>query len=786
MLEKTGEYPSHLLNYPINLIFNRYTSSTIMLDEYVYGTYFSMLFQGISDRGEPFKNMFEKITPGFIGNYINDLNNSSKSQESLMKIVNQLRSQFNEELTTTYVKDFLLATSFYRFINQNYSADDCLEKTRELILHIRTHIETFNLQIVSSITLNLDRIKKLIKLSNEERALIEVNFLFSTDSRAAIFINFLFSLLKNPSATNDIYRAMMGDSLESSIKSSKSFDSAFSEESRPIVLGIVDYNFSSHRLGRMSEFWCFMIANYAENDKIFFSRFVGEVKESTDLNSFSGAIAKISNPQDEELIKTFIDIITFRRAHKADLLSDNLNMLFYGSQKLDKIGYIAELLSSCGVTGYRAIIKKASSRDIPSICYIAQQRMSSIDKYGVLIIEKAEQALSKSRNTPSWFTDMFGDSDKPDDVLDSDELLLVKNPIPTIWLTNSASSITQENIGKFLLHNELKGGSRKDRKDGVLTAISELGYSPEMAQKLSKYLELNVEQVKSAARTVEILDDKEHSEDILLRLVSNSQKALGREKEEELRESVTKYSLDLLNISGNLPVAKIIESLKKRQSGTLCFYGLPGTGKTQLAEYIAMELDMPLMIKPASELLDKYLGETEKAIAKAFDDAKSEGAIFLLDEADSFLRDRSLAQRSWEISQVNELLQRMERFKGIFICATNLFEALDAAALRRFTFKLEFHALSMVQRIKMLENETGINFSALSEIDRDNILMGINTIKFLTPGDFATVKRQCNLLDEVLTPDQWIERLNVESKAKLAGLSRNSYSPGMVEVIPKK
>ena len=67
--------------------------------------------------------------------------------------------------------------------------------------------------------------------------------------------------------------------------------------------------------------------------------------------------------------------------------------------------------------------------------------------------------------------------------------------------------------------------------------------------------------------------------------------------------------------------------------------------------------------------------------------------MLLLDEADSFLRSRRMAERHYEVSEVNEMLQGMERFGGLFICTTNLFEDLDEAALRRFTFKLRFHVL---------------------------------------------------------------------------------------------
>ena len=92
-------------------------------------------------------------------------------------------------------------------------------------------------------------------------------------------------------------------------------------------------------------------------------------------------------------------------------------------------------------------------------------------------------------------------------------------------------------------------------------------------------------------------------------------------------------------------------------------------------------------------------------MAKMYAEAENEQAVLLLDEADSFLRSRRMAERNYEVSEVNEMLQGMERFAGIFICTTNLFEELDEAALRRFTFKIRFHPLKPEQRERMFVAE---------------------------------------------------------------------------------
>lgn len=115
------------------------------------------------------------------------------------------------------------------------------------------------------------------------------------------------------------------------------------------------------------------------------------------------------------------------------------------------------------------------------------------------------------------------------------------------------------------------------------------------------------------------------------------------------------------------------------------------------ARHVADELGKPIIIKRASELLDKYLGETEKRMAAMFEQARDADALLLLDEADSFISDRAGAERKWEVTQTNEFLTQLECFDGLFFATTNHLEMLDGASFRRFSHKIRFDYLNAEQ-----------------------------------------------------------------------------------------
>ena len=142
---------------------------------------------------------------------------------------------------------------------------------------------------------------------------------------------------------------------------------------------------------------------------------------------------------------------------------------------------------------------------------------------------------------------------------------------------------------------------------------------------------------------------------------------------------------------------------------------------------------------------------------------EADKAVLLLDEADSFLQDRRGAQRTYEVTEVNEMLQGMERYNGIFICTTNLLDRIDQAALRRFTFKIRFKPLTADQRETMFVTEA---LAGRREALTPPLSTRLQRLEQLCPGDFAAVKRQVEILATSFSAEEFLAQLEAEHRIK--------------------
>lgn len=360
--------------------------------------------------------------------------------------------------------------------------------------------------------------------------------------------------------------------------------------------------------------------------------------------------------------------------------------------------------------------------------------------------------------------------------------ILESNTVPTIWVTNRIEQIDPAFRRRFAYHLELKSPPPGAREGLVRKTLHGVDVSEAFVAKLTARKGLTPAQIRTAVRFAGLVSPANEKavatgetslqdgpqapspENLIERQLRNADLALGSRKSHlPVRGMATHYDLAMLNVESRFELPRIVQALQARGHGSLCFFGAPGTGKSALGEHIASTLGRPIIIRQASDLMSKYIGETEQNMAAMFEEAESENAVLLLDEADSFLQDRRGAQRTYEVTEVNEMLQGMERFNGIFICTTNLFDSIDQAALRRFTFKIRFKPLTRAQRETMFVMEAlGTEVGRLSP----EIKARLAPLDQLCPGDFAAVKRQSVILGADLDALEFLEQLEAEHRIK--------------------
>ncbi|WP_103596584.1 ATP-binding protein [Campylobacter concisus] len=338
---------------------------------------------------------------------------------------------------------------------------------------------------------------------------------------------------------------------------------------------------------------------------------------------------------------------------------------------------------------------------------------------------------------------------------------LETNELPTIWITNNILDMDEAVVRRFNLAIEI-GIPTEDVRAKIIKKYSENLIDSKLVKKLAKNQFVAPAVVSNASLVVSNLNTKDKNK-AFERVISNTLKAQGYDEieKDEKPSADLPSSYDPNFVNSDCDLNELIQGIKESKNARICLYGVPGTGKSAYAKFIAKSLKKPIIIKKGSDLLSMFVGGTEQNIALAFKEAKEKHAVLVFDEVDSFLQDRSMAARSWEVTQVNEMLVQMESFDGIFIATTNLIDNLDKACLRRFDLKLEFGYLLPEQAQNLFKKEC-----ALLKVKFDeNASKKVSNLGLLAPGDFASVRRQAKFRP-IKNGDDFCHRLELEVALK--------------------
>ncbi|MCY4313094.1 MAG: AAA family ATPase [Gammaproteobacteria bacterium] len=382
--------------------------------------------------------------------------------------------------------------------------------------------------------------------------------------------------------------------------------------------------------------------------------------------------------------------------------------------------------------------------------HLAQNLLDG-DGNSVLLLDEMDDVLDNGR--------IFGGWEKPAERNGRSRIwlhrLLENTPVPTIWITNSAGTIDRAILRRMTYALELRLPPFQ-----VRTGI--------WSRQLARHgVEGDAEEVRSLAEGFEappgvaegaILAGRLGGGDIALvrRSVDKLSRLIGCRRPSV--RGIVDFDPTLLNADLN-PVElaeRLVSGGERRFS--MCLQGPPGTGKSAYVRYLAERLGMEVLLRRASDLMSPFVGQTEQSIAQAFGIARDTGAFLVFDEADSLLRDRQSAQRSWEVSQVNEMLTWMESHPLPFACTTNFGRSLDAASTRRFLFKISLDYLTRDQ--SRLAYSKWFGRKAPQTLDR---------VQELTPGDFDVVRRKTRLMGGEYDGEETVSLLRAEVEARQGG-----------------
>lgn len=425
-----------------------------------------------------------------------------------------------------------------------------------------------------------------------------------------------------------------------------------------------------------------------------------------------------------------------------------VNILFYGEPGTGKTEFSKTLAKRIGarlfsVEGEDETKEDYENKDSTKARYahlLCTQKLLENDKKAMILLDEADDifycsALSKIKINR----------------------LLENNKRPVIWIMNNVHFLDSAYMRRFTYIVKFK----RPEKDTIYRIWrknlkeNKLDYDDATIERFTKKYSIPPSFVSCATKATQLMNgsikETEHILDHLELAYSGEDKNACQKEADAQSDS---FNLDLLNTDVDLDkLAKRIVSVNKLNF-SLCLYGVSGTGKSAFAQYLGEKLQIPVIKKRCSDLLSKWVGDSEKKIAQAFQEAKQKKALLIFDEADSFLQNRENAQRSWEITQVNEMLTQMEQHQYPFVCTTNLMNYLDKAALRRFTFKVKYDYLTNEQLSLCFEH-----FFKMKDVD-------LSHLSLLTPGDFVVVKQKAEILDVLNDKDELIRMLEMEQQNK--------------------
>ncbi|MCK5797901.1 MAG: ATP-binding protein, partial [Deltaproteobacteria bacterium] len=439
------------------------------------------------------------------------------------------------------------------------------------------------------------------------------------------------------------------------------------------------------------------------------------------------------------------------------------HILLYGPPGTGKTSYARALVQELAPgRAYEVLPRSGDPRVSARAAVMACVNMTAAAEGSVVIVDEADALLDTTTDMFRRATPTAGDKVWLNELLERPGLRM-------IWICNDVSGIDPAVSRRFAYSVVFQPLGRRERRALWQTIVKRrrvrrLLADVEMARFAADFV-ASAGVIDLAVVTAKrVAGGKRRAFVVALRQALGAHETLSRGGKPNSRQNtervassfmptalVTSVDVDTIRATAKAADARLRRARLAGRStrepvigSNLLFFGPPGTGKSELARYLANELERPLIAKRASEVVSKWVGDTERNLAAAFREAEGEEGLLVLDEVDTLLYRREDAIRSWEISATNELLTQLERFSGIVVATTNRLDGLDPAALRRFQLKVGFDYLTNEGKVILFEKMlVPLCRDPFGDAERARLA----DIGPLTPGDFAVVATQARWRD---------------------------------------
>ena len=433
-----------------------------------------------------------------------------------------------------------------------------------------------------------------------------------------------------------------------------------------------------------------------------------------------------------------------------------VNVLLYGPPGTGKTEFCKALAGRLGVTLY-SVGEADDDGDEPSRKQRLQelrlaQRLIANNSGSLLLFDEMEDLLEDSFGGFGMFGPLRSSRSREATSKVFMHRLLEQTPAPTLWTMNDADEVSPAILRRMMFALELRPPTAAVRTRVWARQLDrhDIAAAPEEVTTLASEFDAAPGVAAGATAAASLAGGD-------IAAVRTGVRSLARLLSCDRPPQRAPAGFDPALIRADTDPTVLADSLAEsgQRHFSLCLQGPPGTGKSAYVRYLAERLGLEVVQKRASDLMSMWVGQTEKIIARAFAEARDAGAFLVFDEADSLLADRRLAQRNWEVSQVNEMLTWMESHPLPFACTTNFGDRLDPATLRRFVFKVILDYLA--------PGQAEAAFRSYFDLPPPPSLA---TLAALTPGDFAVVRNKAEILGLLQDPEALADMLRTECAAK--------------------